>query len=76
MDIDHVSHHRAYKKAVGKSSDTRLPGLEYSPNQLFWISGAYGNCFKYKNENDWKQHVCLLKKTRINFQSFPFLGKK
>merc|ERR1711915_1094331 len=49
--------YRAYKKAVGKSSDTRLPGLEYSPNQPFWISGAYGNCFKYKNENDWKQHV-------------------
>ena len=64
MDIDHVSLYRAYKKAVEKTHDKRLPGLDYSPNQLFWIGNAYGNCFKYKTVDGWKVHVCLFQNLR------------
>jgi len=42
---------------VEKTHDKRLPGLDYSPNQLFWIGNAYGNCFKYKTVDGWKVHV-------------------
>ncbi|KAJ8929162.1 hypothetical protein NQ314_018186 [Rhamnusium bicolor] len=28
-------------------AEARLPGLNYSPNQLFWISSAIHHCSKY-----------------------------
>lgn len=41
----------AYKKWVqDHEAEKSLPGLEYSPDQLFWISAANVWCGKYRNE--------------------------
>ena len=42
---------RAYKKWVGDhGSEKSLPGLSYTPDQLFWISAANVWCGKYRSE--------------------------
>ncbi|XP_044013834.1 endothelin-converting enzyme homolog [Aphidius gifuensis] len=41
--------YRAYKKLL--NSDKKLPGLEFSPQQLFWIN--YANVFCEKNSNEY-----------------------
>ncbi|XP_054155668.1 neprilysin-2-like [Oppia nitens] len=47
-----IQSYRAYQKYVAKSGVTepRLPALDYTPNQLFWISSAVQWCSKSTNE--------------------------
>ncbi|KAB7505878.1 Neprilysin [Armadillidium nasatum] len=43
--------YRAYKRWVRRHGmEGRLPGMDYTPNQLFWISGAQVWCSKYRKE--------------------------
>ena len=32
------------------AAEPRLPGLDYTPEQLFWISAAHTYCSKYRPE--------------------------
>ncbi|XP_062123109.1 neprilysin-2-like [Drosophila sulfurigaster albostrigata] len=43
--------YRAYKRWVEKhGEEQRLPGLDYTPQQMFWISVAHTWCTKYRKE--------------------------
>ncbi|XP_070505218.1 neprilysin-2-like [Chironomus tepperi] len=43
--------YQAYQKFVDKNGpEKKLPGLKYTPNQLFWISGAQVWCSVYRPE--------------------------
>lgn len=54
--------YRAYNKWISRSgSEQLLPGLDYNPKQLFWISSAIRFCSKYTTEalnnsiaNNWR----------------------
>ena len=42
---------KAYERLASKSNmEQRLPGLDYTPQQLFWLAGAVLNCGKYRPE--------------------------
>lgn len=41
--------YRAYKKWIKENgAEKRLPGLEYTPEQLFWVSAAQTWCSVYR----------------------------
>lgn len=41
--------YRAYKKWISENGvEKRLPGLEYTPEQLFWVSAAQTWCSVYR----------------------------
>lgn len=43
--------YRAYQQWVTDNGhEQQLPGLNFSPNQLFWISSAHVWCSKYRPE--------------------------
>lgn len=42
--------YRAYKRAYQYNLEQYLPGLNYNPEQLFWISYGLENCEKMTNE--------------------------
>ena len=42
---------KAYERLASKSGmEQRLPGLDYTPKQLFWVAGAILYCGKYRPE--------------------------
>ena len=44
--------YKAYQKWVNDNNvvEKRLPGLNYTPRQMFWIGAARVWCSKYKTE--------------------------
>jgi neprilysin len=47
-----ITAYRAYQKWVEKNGEEpKLPGLNFSPNQLFWISLAQTWCSVYREGN-------------------------
>jgi len=50
--------YRAYQQAVENDKpDKSLPGFDYTPNQLFWIAGAYTYCLEYRDPKFYNQMV-------------------
>merc|ERR1711915_1081324 len=46
--------YRVYKQAVKSDMpEKRLPGLDYSPDQLLWIAGAHAFCIEYRDQRFW-----------------------
>lgn len=46
----------AYRKYVAQNgAEQKLPGLNYTPNQLFWISAAQWECSVYRPGKHWYQ---------------------
>ncbi|KAJ8979360.1 hypothetical protein NQ317_010133, partial [Molorchus minor] len=45
-----VSYDTYVKWVQDNGEESRLPGLNYSPNQLFWISSAIRHCSKYSTQ--------------------------
>jgi len=46
--------YRAYKQAVKSDMpEKRLPGLDYSPDQLLWVAGAHAFCIEYRDQRFW-----------------------
>ncbi|KAH8310551.1 hypothetical protein KR044_001900, partial [Drosophila immigrans] len=44
--------YKAYQRWVEKNgSEPKLPGLDYTPQQMFWISAAQACCAKYRKED-------------------------
>ena len=43
----------AYRQKLDSinGSDPQLPGLNYTPRQMFWIAAAHSECAKYLPEN-------------------------
>ena len=49
---------RAYERLIEKEGEElSLPGLPYTPRQLFWLSGASTWCSVYRD--DWMKTVLL-----------------
>ena len=49
---------RAYQQAVKNDKpDKRLPGFDYTPNQLFWIAGAYAYCLEFSDPKYYNELV-------------------
>jgi len=50
--------YRAYQQAVKNDKpDKRLPGFDYTPNQLFWIAGAYAYCLEFSDPKYYNELV-------------------
>jgi len=50
--------YRAYKQAVKDDKpEKKLPGIDYSPNQLFWIAGAHAYCLEYRDAKNYNALV-------------------